>query len=219
MNIKENNLILSLDVSTSTIGIALLTENRELLKVSHLRLKVPKKTDSTEGLFLKKKLFEEELCKNYTDKISKIGVIKHVIIEEPLLSSNNVNTVGVLLRFNGMISDCVYNILNVVPLYISSYDSRKYAFPELMAVRKKDKNGNPYTKNKIDKGTPVLFGDYAFDIDKKQVIWDKVNELFPEIEWIYDKNNKLIKENFDASDAVCVGLAFINKINVNKLDS
>jgi hypothetical protein len=59
-----------------------------------------------------------------------------VVIEEPLLQSNNVNTVATLLRFNGMISKSVFDTLGVVPDFISSYDARKYSFPELMSVRK-----------------------------------------------------------------------------------
>jgi hypothetical protein len=40
------------------------------------------------------------------------------------------------LRFNGMISKSVFDTLGVVPDFISSYDARKYSFPELMSVRK-----------------------------------------------------------------------------------
>jgi hypothetical protein len=47
-----------------------------------------------------------------------------VVIEEPLLQSNNVNTVATLLRFNGMISKSVFDTLGVVPDFISSYDAR-----------------------------------------------------------------------------------------------
>lgn len=208
---EKEELILALDVSSVTIGLSLLNKEGKLLKVSHVSLKVSKKIGSVESLFLKKKQFEQEVIENYTEEKLKIGKIKYVVIEEPLLRSNNVNTVGTLLRFNGMISDCIYNHLNVVPEYISSYESRKLAFPDLMAVRTIDKHGNPYTESKISKSKPVLFGGYAFDIDKKQVVWDKINEIYPDIVWIYDKNGKLIKENYDASDSVCVGLAFINK--------
>jgi hypothetical protein len=54
---------------------------------------------------------------------------------EPLLQSNNVNTVATFIRF-GMISKSVFDTLGVVPDFISSYDARKYSFPELMSVRK-----------------------------------------------------------------------------------
>jgi hypothetical protein len=44
--------------------------------------------------------------------------ITTVVIEEPLLQSNNVNTVATLLRFNGMISKSVFDTLGVVPDFI-----------------------------------------------------------------------------------------------------
>jgi hypothetical protein len=218
MNIKNNyndnaSYILSLDVSTSTIGIALfedLGNKGELKLLHHVSPKVkPKPTDKMEELFRKVEIFEKEFLANYAD----FGITK-VIIEEPLLQSNNVYTIATLLRFNGMISKSVYDTIGVVPEFISSYDARKYAFPELMAVRTTKKDGTKLTEKQIAKNVPVLFGDYAFDVDKKYVLWQKVAELEPKIVWFYDKNNKLKKETFDTSDAYVCGLAFINKRNL-----
>jgi hypothetical protein len=207
---KESNYILSLDVSTSTIGIALfenLGNNGDLKLLHHVSPKVkPKPETKMEELFRKVEIFETEFLANYAD----IGITK-VIIEEPLLQSNNVYTISTLLRFNGMISKSVYDTIGVVPDFISSYDSRKYAFPELMAIRKAKKDGTPLNEKQIAKNTPVLFGDYPFDIDKKMVIFEKVCELEPQIKWILDKNNKLKKENFDMSDAYTCGLAYMKK--------
>ena len=121
-----------------------------------------------------------------------------------------------------MISDCVYNVLGIVPEYISSYDARKYSFPELMAVRKYDKNGEKYKDkkiyNSIRKNNFVLFGAYPWDIDKKTIIQNKVSELFPNINWLYDKNNELKKENFDACDAYVACLGYLNKEKYGELD-
>ena len=44
---------------------------------------------------------------------------KPLVIEEPLPSSQNVSTVNTLLKFNGMISESVYELTGVVPKYIS----------------------------------------------------------------------------------------------------
>ena len=97
-----------------------------------------------------------------------------VVIEEPLLSSNNVNTVATLLRFNGMISEAIYRIIGVVPNFISSYDARMYSFPELVSIRKYNKKGEEYPIEHIDdaikKDNIVLFGAYPFDVDKKTVM-------------------------------------------------
>ena len=159
-------------------------------------------------LFEKARIFEEEFLSNYAD----IGITK-VIIEEPLLRSNNVNTVATLLRFNGMISRSVYDILGVIPEFISSYDARKYAFPELMAKRTGTRAGKMFSENAIKKAKEVLFGGLPFDIDKKQVIFDKVYDLEPQITWLYTKNNVLKVENFDMTDAYCCVRAVMMRDN------
>jgi hypothetical protein len=197
---KEPEFLLALDVSTSTIGIALfqdLGNKLELKLLHHVSPKVkPKPESKMQELFEKAIIFEEEFLKKYKEfNISK------VVIEEPLLRSNNVNTVATLLRFNGMISRSVYDILGVIPEYVSSYDSRAYAYPELMAIRTRNKKNEPYTEKEIAKHKPVLFGAYDWEVDKKMVIWEKVSELEPQIVWLVDKNQKLKKENYDMCDS------------------
>jgi hypothetical protein len=91
----------------------------------------------------------------------------------------------------------VYDILNIVPEFITTYNSRKFAFPHL--VQK-----NP--KNKF-----VLFGSYPKDIDKKTVIWELVAKREPQITWHYTKNNTLKKENFDMSDAYTCVLGYMKE--------
>ena len=210
---KEPEFLLALDVSTSTIGIALfqdMGEHGELKLLHHVSPKVkPQPSSKMEELFRKVEIFEKEFLTNYSD----FGITR-VVIEEPLLQSNNVYTIATLLRFNGMISKSVYDTLGVVPDFISSYDARKYAFPELMAVRRFKKDGTPLTEKAIEKNTPVLFGDYPFDVDKKMVIFEKVCDLEPQVVWFYDKKNKLKKETFDTSDAYACGIGYMNKIGV-----
>lgn len=210
----EKKYLLSLDVSTSTIGIALfedLGDKGELKLLHHISPKVkPKPISKIEELFKKAEIFEKEFLTNY------VGFgITSVIIEEPLLQSNNVYTVTTLLRFNGIISKCVYDKLGIVPDFISSYDSRKYAFPELMEKRKFKKDGTPLTEKQIAKNEPVLFGGYPFDADKKMIVWEKVAELEPQIVWSFDKHNKLTKETFDSSDAYTCGRAVFNQRGKN----
>lgn len=212
---KEPEFLLALDVSTSTIGIALFEDlgtSGELKLLHHVSPKVkPKPENKMEELFRKVEIFEQEFLVNYAD----FGITK-VVIEEPLLQSNNVYTIATLLRFNGMISKSVYDTIGVVPEFISSYDARKYAFPELMAVRTTKKDGTPLTEKAIAKNTPVLFGAYPFDVDKKYVLWEKVAELEPQVTWFYDKNNKLKKETFDTSDAYVAGIGYMYKHNIWK---
>jgi hypothetical protein len=104
------------------------------------------------------------------------------------------------LRFNTLITKEIYDVLGIVPEFISTYNSRKNAFPELV--------------QKNDKGKHVLFGGLPKDIDKKQIIWDLVAKREPQIQWQYTKNNTLKKENFDQSDAYCCVLGYMNQENV-----
>lgn len=199
-NELKRGRILGLDVSTKTIGICLFEGDGKLLELTHITPKIkPRPETKLEELFKKVDAFER-LITRYIELD-----IERVVIEEPLLNSNNVYTVGTLLKFNGMISKVVSEVLNVVPEFISSYDARAYAFPELMAIRTHDKKGQPYTEKQLKGKTPVLFGAYPWEVDKKMVIWEKVSELEPKIVWEYDKNGKLKKENFDMTDSfACV---------------
>lgn len=212
--LEENKLILGLDVSSKTIGISLfkdLGDKGELMHLQHVSPNIkPKPTNKTEELFLKAELFEKE----YLNKLALDykGQINRVVIEAPLLRSINVNTIEILIRFNALISNSVYKLLGVVPEYISSYDARAYGFPELMQIRKLNKKNELYTEKERSKMKPTLFGGYKWDIDKKEIIYNLVADLEPLINWSYDKNNKLKKENFDQSDAYCVVLGQMRKI-------
>jgi len=173
--LKDNPKVLGLDVSTRTIGIALFDiQNKELLELTHISpTPKPKVEDKIEELMLKSNIFKQKL-QEYVD----MG-ITHVVIEEPLLNSNND----------------VYDILGVVPKFISTYNSRKFAFPHLV--------------QKNDKGKYVLFGGLPKDIDKKVVIWELVAKMEPQITWLYTKNNTLKKENFDQTDAYSAALGYM----------
>jgi len=200
MSKKENDLILGLDVSTSTIGISLFEDMGEYGKIKflkHVTPKVkPKPESKIEELVKKVQIFEDEFLEVY-----KTLNITKVIIEEPLLRSNNIYTVATLLKFNGMISNSVYRILGVTPEFISSYDARCYAFPELMEVRTHTKKGKPYPESQLKKKKPTLFGGYSGDVDKKLVVWEKVADLEPQIIWKYTRNKTLSPISFDMSDA------------------
>lgn len=217
---NNHPILMGLDISTQCIGICLLEDDGskygKVIELTHISPKVSNKVKGIEQLFLKKKIFEEFVLK-YKD----FG-IDEVIIEEPLMRSNNVLTVSTLLRFNGMVSDCVYNILGIVPHYISSYDAREYSFPELMSIRKYGKDEKQYEFSKIYKEIKdcklVLFGGYPWTIDKKTVIQGKVAEVFPDIEWLYNKKDELKKENFDACDAYVAVLGFMNRKRFGELE-
>jgi hypothetical protein len=190
-NLKESPKVLGLDVSTKVVGIALFDiETKQLLELTHVSpIPKPKTDNKIEELLLKGQIFRNKLIE-YAD----MG-IKHVIIEEPLLNSNNVYTVGTLMRFNTLVCKEVYEVLGVIPEFISTYNSRKFAFPHL--VQKND-------SNKF-----VLFGGFPKDIDKKVIIWELVAKKEPQINWQYTKNNTLKKENYDMTDAYTCVMGFM----------
>jgi len=194
--IESNPQILGLDVSTKTIGWALFDINtKELLELTHVSPIVkPKEENKIKELFSKSEIFKTKIS-----EYKNLGITK-VVIEEPLLNSNNVYTIQTLLRYNTLISKEIYDVLGIVPEYISTYNSRKSAFPWLV----KD-NG---------KGKFVLFGGLPKDCDKKQIIWEQVAKREPQINWVYTKNNTLKKENFDMSDAYCCVLGYMKQENL-----
>lgn len=188
---KDSPKVLGLDVSTKTIGWALFDiETKNLLELTHVSPR-PKATSKhkIEELLLKSGVFRNKL-ENY------VGLgIERVVIEEPLLNSNNVWTVGTLMRYNTLICKEIYDVLGVIPEFISTYNSRKFAFPHLV--------------QKNDKGKFVLFGGFPKDIDKKVIIWELVAKREPQITWQYTKNNTLKKENYDQTDAYCAALGLM----------
>jgi hypothetical protein len=191
-NLKNSPKVLGLDISTKTIGWALFEiQSQQLLELTHVspRPKMVDSEDKLKELLLKSEIFAEKL-KEYKN----LGIVR-VIIEEPLLNSNNVYTIQTLLRFNSFVFKEIYNILGIVPEFISTYNSRKFAFPELVQEN--------------DKKKFVLFGGLPKDIDKKLIIWEKVAKREPQIKWLYTKNNTLKKENFDQTDAYTCALGFM----------
>lgn len=188
---KDSPKVLGLDVSTKTVGFALFDiETKQLLELTHISpVPKPKVENKIEELILKSGIFRKKL-----EDCVGIG-ITHVVIEEPLLNSNNVYTVGTLMRFNTLVCKEVYDVLGVVPEFITTYNSRKFAFPHLVKQN--------------DKGKHVLFGGFPKDIDKKVIIWELVAKREPQIIWGYTKNNTLKKENFDMTDAYTCTLGYM----------
>jgi hypothetical protein len=192
-DLKNSPKVLGLDISTKTIGWSLFDiKSQELLELTHFSPVIkPKVEDKIEELLIKVSMFEEKL-QNYKN----LGVTS-VVIEEPLLNSNNVWTVGTLLRYNSMITKSIYDILGIVPSYISTYNSRKFAWPDFVQQN--------------DKGKYVLFGGLPKDVDKKELIWKKVSDKEPQIKWLYTKNNTLKKECYDMADSYTCVLGYMKQ--------
>lgn len=192
-DLKNSPKVLGLDISTKTIGWSLFDiQSKELLELTHFSPIIkPKTEDKIQELLLKVVSFEEKL-QNYRN----LGITK-VVIEEPLLNSNNIWTVGTLLRYNSMITKSIYDVLGIVPNYISTYNSRKYAWPDLIQKNDKDKF--------------VLFGGLPKDADKKEIIWKKVSDKEPQITWQLTRNNTLKKECYDMADSYTCVLGYMKQ--------
>ena len=194
--LKESPKVLGLDISTKTIGWALFDiQTKELLELTHIS-PVPKPKEECK---IKELLLKSDIFKSKLELYKGLGITK-VVIEEPLLNSNNIRTVQTLLRFNSFVCKIIYDTLGIVPDFISTYESRKNAFPELIKEN--------------DKGKFVLFGGLPKDIDKKMIVWEKIAKREPQINWLYTKNNTLKKENFDQTDAYCCVLGHMSQLKI-----
>jgi len=188
---KNSPKVLGLDVSTKTIGVALFdVATQQLLELTHIS-PVPKpKTDNKIHELINKSFIVRQKLMEYQD----LGITK-VIIEEPLLNSNNIYTVSTLMRYNTLICKEVYDVLGIIPEFITTYNARKFAFPDLV--------------QKNDKGKFVLFGGFPKTIDKKEIIWEHVAKREPQITWLYTRNNTLKKECFDMTDSYTCVLCYM----------
>jgi len=188
--------VLGLDISTKTIGWALFDiQSKELLELTHFSPKIkPKPEDKLVEMMAKVDQFKQKMV-----DYNNVGITK-IVIEEPLINSNNIRTVAILMRYNSFITRVIYDVLGILPEYISTYDSRKYAFPNL------------YSPN--NKGKKVLFGGYEKGCDKKHIVWELVSTKEPHLTWMYTRNNTLKKENYDMCDAYTCVLGQMSKSEI-----
>jgi len=184
-------MTLGLDISTTVIGIALFDEKDKLCKLEYVKFK-PKTT-----LFERLDDFIAHIEELSEALVSGNGetLVRNISIEEPLKKFkgkfSNADTIQKLTAMNAMISGYVYGKFGVEPRYYNVNTARKTVFPELI----------------IPQSAP----------NKKYLIWEKVVEQEPQINWMYSKRtHKLMKENFDMSDAWIVGKCDIINKNLSK---
>lgn len=194
----KNTYLLSLDISTTNIGFALWSKNRELLELKHLELKAKNTIDPENRDIYKSEIFKNYLYE-YQERVKKEfdGEIDIVVVEKPLGGSNNQKTTLLLYGFNGMCRRIIYELFQVYPIWISIYDARKAFCPELVKEKKE--------RGKIKQ---VLSFPKEYRKEKKLYIWKKVSKLEPNVNWIYKKNTGDVHEkSFDMSDAYVCGYA------------
>ena len=102
--LKNTPKVLGLDISTKTIGWALFDlMSQELLELTHVSPKLKDLPDNKiEELLLKSEVFSDKVS-----EYQNMGIQK-VIIEEPLINSNNVYTVSILMRYNAFIIKIIH---------------------------------------------------------------------------------------------------------------
>lgn len=131
MNLKTNNYVLGLDVSTSITGVCLIDcavdpdgQGNNIIVLDHITLKkcntLWEKSDMISHYLL-------NLNNNVNNLCEKSNVL--IAIEEPLLGfrqgMSSAVTIAALLRFNGIVSYIARNTFKTDPLYIASSRARK----------------------------------------------------------------------------------------------
>lgn len=184
-------MTLGLDISTTVIGIALFDNNDKLCNLEYIKFK--SKTNLFERL---------DDFVNHFEKLSDAikleegeNKLKHISIEEPLKAFkgkfSNAETIQKLTTMNAFVSSYLYRKFNIEPRYYNVNTARKTAFPDLVIPQSAT--------------------------NKKYLIWEKVVEKEPQINWKYsNKTHKLRDENFDMSDAYVVGYADILTRQITK---
>lgn len=190
MNPYSTTAYLALDVSTSCTGIAAFDAQGNLLGVDYYKPKISKK-EPTSGHFL-------VMAKGLGEKLAQFAgcPIQQVWIEEPLRGSNNANTVGTLLKFNGVCSLYVWELFGVLPQYLTVYEWRRTICPEHL----KPKPGPAGRRGEKSWSLPA-------GTDPKAYIFTKVARWYPAATWKYNTKGELSPESLDMSDAAGIGTA------------
>jgi hypothetical protein len=122
-------MTLGLDISTSTIGVSIFSEEGKLMSLNYVKLK-------GDTLFEKVDIFISFMEENNFDKF----LIKHLAVEESLKlfkgKFSNADTIQKLTAMNYMVSFWCYKTYDVLPTYYNVQTIRKIAFPELKLPQK-----------------------------------------------------------------------------------
>jgi len=130
-------MILGLDVSTTTIGIAVLNENEEILLSEALSLKKESCIEN-KGILFEKKL--KEIKKDYN--------ISQIVIEKPFAAfgKSTAHTIAILNCFNGICRYVSRKVFNIIPTLVDPRSARS-----LFGIQNVKK-----AKNKHAKKEPII---------------------------------------------------------------
>ena len=188
--IPKDRVFVSFDISTSCIGVSIFNENFELTSVKALKMTTNKDCQDDP------EIIKGDGFKKFVEEL-KIYEIIDIFVEEPLVKSNNVYTVNKLLKFNGICSYILRDVLGIIPKFMSVDEVRRIFCPEMTEY---DAKKNKFTlKFKSRK------------IDPKTYIFEKISKDYENISWLFNKNGKLKTENFDITDSIALAKSSFKK--------
>lgn len=113
-------MLLGIDVSTTRTGFAIVSDSKEALLLSHVKLN----RVSLKSLYQKADVVKEELL-----RIRGMFDVTEVGIEQSLLrlgrGMSNAHTIALLQRFNGMVSLIAYRVYGIEPVLYDARSARK----------------------------------------------------------------------------------------------
>lgn len=161
-------MLLSLDISTSVIGVTVFDENYKLTELSYVKFNKKEKS-----LFAKLDEFIDYMKKYDNMKFTEIA------IEEPLLrfagKFSNANTIQKLTQMNALVSGYLYKKYNIEPLYYNVQTARKLAFPSLVIPK-----GTPNSKYVIWKAFVEVYPTINWEYSKRT--FKLVDETFDAVD-------------------------------------
>jgi hypothetical protein len=186
----KDKVFISFDISTSCIGVSIFNENFNLTSVKALKMIKTKDCEDDP------EIIKGDAFKKFVEDL-KIYDIIDIFVEEPLVKSNNVYTVNKLLKFNGICSYILRDVLGIIPKFMSVDEVRRLFCPEMTEYdMKKDKTILKFKSRKIDPNS---------------YIFEKISKEYENISWILDKKGKLKTENYDIPDSIALAKASFKK--------
>lgn len=232
---------LGFDISTSTIGIAIYTEDKKPYVIEHLNIDTFDNVEQDNKYIYKALSFENKLI-----KLSEEYNIKDIFVEAPLKNAKKIDTVVELAKMNAICCFSIQKVFNIFPKMLTVREARALFCPEFLemdTVYKKNKNFSRKIRKYLqlipesEKKTPYKKYKYVLDhidstfnepptyktqekvwkfpkeIDQKEYMLKKIIKVYPFLEkhLEYNSKNKLKKENYDRTDACVVVEAGLKK--------
>jgi Holliday junction resolvasome RuvABC endonuclease subunit len=164
-------MILGIDISTSVIGYTIINDRGKLEKIGYLNI------GALGDLFDKARFIKNE----FSNMLSKYK-ITHIFIEDISKKFSkgfsSAQIITLLAKFNGIVSNILFEITNVKPTYLMPSSARKTAY-----------------NRSFQKG-----------IDIKKEVFNEVMKL-EKLSWPTNEKGSLIKCAFDACDSYTLALA------------